>query len=454
MTAVAETVQRRGGKGRPCCELLVREECTPAHLTLSKKHACISIASICDFAGTKHLLGSLGGFPKASPTRKTRLVHSRWEGPNVLDLLRDSGVHSCPQKARALASCSGCVASAAGGARASLRLSVRGGAACGLTGAACGGGCRAAPRAPGGRPRQWLGAGGEQEQHEPRAVSPYGLAIKSPQVPKGAGRTAGPACRSAGSRPGAERCPGPMQTVSRGVHGPAQIRDLNSGTFGFVELALDKSSGQQVAIKVQPCAVPCSYLFPCSARRWGAARPRSLRSQASCGGLSGLCVPPPQFIERGEKVSPAVVLRGAASAHAEHAVAACLWQSGAWGGLDALAAGDPTAATGLNPRGARAGHKVCGARDSQSPLPHAPPVRAPQRAGCLLADRRAALRRAAPAAPARPASAPAEARAGSGARCAASCSSRRCSSRRGTWRSRWSLWPAATCSSMSCGRAG
>jgi len=107
-----------------------------------------------------------------------------------------------------------------------------------------------------------------------------------------------------------------MQTVSRGVHGPAQIRDLNSGTFGFVELALDKSSGQQVAIKVQPCAVPCSYLFPCSARRWGAARPRSLRSQAPGGGLSGLCVPSLQFIERGEKVSPAVVLRGAASAHA------------------------------------------------------------------------------------------------------------------------------------------
>lgn len=28
-----------------------------------------------------------------------------------------------------------------------------------------------------------------------------------------------------------------------------QIRDLNSGTFGFVELALDKVTGQQVAIK-------------------------------------------------------------------------------------------------------------------------------------------------------------------------------------------------------------
>lgn len=28
-----------------------------------------------------------------------------------------------------------------------------------------------------------------------------------------------------------------------------QVRDLNSGTFGFVELALDKITGQQVAIK-------------------------------------------------------------------------------------------------------------------------------------------------------------------------------------------------------------
>lgn len=27
------------------------------------------------------------------------------------------------------------------------------------------------------------------------------------------------------------------------------MRDLNSGTFGFVELALDKTTGQQVAIK-------------------------------------------------------------------------------------------------------------------------------------------------------------------------------------------------------------
>ena len=38
------------------------------------------------------------------------------------------------------------------------------------------------------------------------------------------------------------------QTVKREVS--RQIRDLNSGTFGFVELALDKASGQQVAIKV------------------------------------------------------------------------------------------------------------------------------------------------------------------------------------------------------------
>ncbi len=29
----------------------------------------------------------------------------------------------------------------------------------------------------------------------------------------------------------------------------AQVRDINSGTFGFVELAMDKLSGQHVAIK-------------------------------------------------------------------------------------------------------------------------------------------------------------------------------------------------------------
>ena len=39
----------------------------------------------------------------------------------------------------------------------------------------------------------------------------------------------------------------PIATCSIPVR--AQIRDLNSGTFGFVELALDKTTGQQVAIK-------------------------------------------------------------------------------------------------------------------------------------------------------------------------------------------------------------
>lgn len=51
-----------------------------------------------------------------------------------------------------------------------------------------------------------------------------------------------------------------------------QIRDLNSGTFGFVELALDKITGQQVAIKfiergdkvkapeVEEC-IGCSHLL-------------------------------------------------------------------------------------------------------------------------------------------------------------------------------------------------
>jgi serine/threonine-protein kinase SRK2 len=28
-----------------------------------------------------------------------------------------------------------------------------------------------------------------------------------------------------------------------------QLKDLNSGTFGFVQLALDKTTGRQVAIK-------------------------------------------------------------------------------------------------------------------------------------------------------------------------------------------------------------
>ena len=44
-----------------------------------------------------------------------------------------------------------------------------------------------------------------------------------------------------------------------------QIRDLNAGTFGFVELALDKSTGQQVAIKFiergdKVCSGRCSRL--------------------------------------------------------------------------------------------------------------------------------------------------------------------------------------------------
>lgn len=37
----------------------------------------------------------------------------------------------------------------------------------------------------------------------------------------------------------------------RARHHPActQVRNLNSGTFGFVVLALDKTTGRQVAIK-------------------------------------------------------------------------------------------------------------------------------------------------------------------------------------------------------------
>lgn len=47
-----------------------------------------------------------------------------------------------------------------------------------------------------------------------------------------------------------------------------QIRDLNSGTFGFVELALDKTTGQQVAVKfiergdkVLSCTALCCALW-------------------------------------------------------------------------------------------------------------------------------------------------------------------------------------------------
>ena len=42
---------------------------------------------------------------------------------------------------------------------------------------------------------------------------------------------------------------GHFRKWSHGWRMRAQIRDLNSGTFGFVELALDKTTGQQVAIK-------------------------------------------------------------------------------------------------------------------------------------------------------------------------------------------------------------
>ncbi len=41
-----------------------------------------------------------------------------------------------------------------------------------------------------------------------------------------------------------------------------QIRDLNSGTFGFVELALDKVSGQQVAVKFIERGDKVQFLVP------------------------------------------------------------------------------------------------------------------------------------------------------------------------------------------------
>lgn len=43
-----------------------------------------------------------------------------------------------------------------------------------------------------------------------------------------------------------------MKLVFRNAPAPAlgpQIKDLNSGTFGFVQLALDRTTGRNVAIK-------------------------------------------------------------------------------------------------------------------------------------------------------------------------------------------------------------
>ena len=44
-------------------------------------------------------------------------------------------------------------------------------------------------------------------------------------------------------------CSAWLLSLAEALHNFLQIRDLNAGTFGFVELALDKSTGQQVAIK-------------------------------------------------------------------------------------------------------------------------------------------------------------------------------------------------------------
>ena len=68
-----------------------------------------------------------------------------------------------------------------------------------------------------------------------------------------------------------------VQNISEHLPWYLQIRDLNSGTFGFVELALDKSTGQQVAVKfiergdkVLSCTAPC-VLDPCMHRYDGSA---------------------------------------------------------------------------------------------------------------------------------------------------------------------------------------
>ncbi len=66
-----------------------------------------------------------------------------------------------------------------------------------------------------------------------------------------------------------------------------QIRDLNSGTFGFVELALDKSTGQQVAVKFieRGDKVLSVLLFGHGLFFCGLGPPRTLT--CTCGG----CVP-------------------------------------------------------------------------------------------------------------------------------------------------------------------
>lgn len=43
--------------------------------------------------------------------------------------------------------------------------------------------------------------------------------------------------------------PTARETLTLSSHAAPQIKDLNSGTFGFVQLALDKTTGRQVALK-------------------------------------------------------------------------------------------------------------------------------------------------------------------------------------------------------------
>ena len=65
--------------------------------------------------------------------------------------------------------------------------------------------------------------------------------------------------------------PGPLSRLlsvgcNEGCRRLLQIKDLNSGTFGFVQLALDRTTGRQVAIKfieVRGCG---------GVSAWGAAR--------------------------------------------------------------------------------------------------------------------------------------------------------------------------------------
>jgi len=66
-----------------------------------------------------------------------------------------------------------------------------------------------------------------------------------PPLTEARGRASAPPLAHQSTR----QSPAPPPTLPPRPHTPTQIRDLNSGTFGFVQLARDKQSGEYVAIK-------------------------------------------------------------------------------------------------------------------------------------------------------------------------------------------------------------